>query len=40
MLDSIYHMTLRLPLNLISGVKSYNFVITYTTLNDGRHNVS
>ena len=28
MLDSIYHMTLIILLNLISGVKSYNFVIT------------
>ena len=25
MLDSIYHMTLRLLLNLISGVKCYDF---------------
>ena len=28
MLDSIYHMTLRLLWNLISGVKLYNFVIS------------
>ena len=27
MLDSIYHMTLRLLKNLISAVKRYNFVI-------------
>ena len=27
MLDSIYHMTLRLLWNLISAVKRYNFVI-------------
>ena len=27
MLDSIYHMTLRLLFNLISAVKRYNFVI-------------
>ena len=27
MLESFYHMTLRLLLNLISGVKRYNFVI-------------
>ena len=48
MLDSIYHMTLRLLLNLISGVKRYNFVILYATLLwtsyvqrcYGRHNVS
>ena len=32
MLDSIYHMTLRLLLNLISGEKLYNFVIMYATL--------
>ena len=32
MLDSIYHMTLRLLWNLISGVKSYNCVIMYATL--------
>ena len=31
-LDSMYHMTLRLLWNLISGVKSYNFVIIYATL--------
>ena len=44
MLDSIYHMTLRLNLNLISGVN----VIMYATLLwtsyvqrcNGRHNVS
>ena len=29
MLDSIYHMTLRLLKNLISGVKRYNFVNIY-----------
>ena len=48
MLDSIYHMTLRLLLNLISGIKTYNFVIMYATLLwtsyaqrcNGRHNVS
>ena len=32
MLDSIYHMTLRLLWNLISGIKRYNFVIMYATL--------
>ena len=32
MLDSIYHMTLRLLLNFISGVKRYNFVIMYAAL--------
>ena len=32
MLDSIYHMTLRLLWNLISAVKRYNFVIMYPTL--------
>ena len=32
MLDSIYRMTLRLLLSLISGVKRYNFVIMYATL--------
>ena len=33
MLDSIYHMTLRLLLNLISAVKKcYDFVIMYATL--------
>ena len=32
MLDSIYHMTLRLLWNLISVVKRYNFVIMYATL--------
>ena len=32
MLDSIYHMTLRLLRNLISAVKRYNFVIMYATL--------
>ena len=31
-LDSIYHMTLRLLWNLISGIKSYNCVIMYATL--------
>ena len=31
-LDSIYYMTLRLLWNLISGVKTYNFVIMYATL--------
>ena len=48
MLDSIYHMTLRLLRNLISGVKRYNFVIMYAALLwtsyvqrcYGRHNVS
>ena len=32
MLDSIYHMTLRLLWNLIFAVKRYNFVIMYATL--------
>ena len=32
MLDSIYHMTLRILWNLISGVKRYNFGIMYATL--------
>ena len=32
MLDSIYHMTFRLLRTLISGVKSYNCVIMYSTL--------
>ena len=32
MLDSIYHITLILLCNLISGIKSYNFVIMYPTL--------
>ena len=32
MLDSIYHMTLRLLWSLISDVKRYNFVIMYATL--------
>ena len=32
MLDSIYHMTLRLLWNLISVVKCYNIVIIYATL--------
>ena len=32
MLDSIYHMALRLLCSLISGAKSYNFVIMYSTL--------
>ena len=32
MLDSIYHMTLRLLRNLISAVKNVNFVIMYATL--------
>ena len=31
-LDSIYHMTLKLLLNLISDVKSYNYVFLYATL--------
>ena len=31
-LDSIYHVTLRLPSNLISAVKRYNFVIISATL--------
>ena len=31
-LDSIYHVTLRLPPNIISAVKRYNFVIIYATL--------
>ena len=32
MLDSIYHMPLRLLWSLISDVKRYNFVIIYATL--------
>ena len=32
MLESINHMTLRILRNLISGVKSYNFVIIYAML--------
>ena len=32
MLDSIYHMTLRLLWNLISGLKNYSFVIMYAAL--------
>ena len=32
MLDSIYHMTLRLISNLISDEKRYNFVIMYAML--------
>ena len=32
MLDSIYHMTLRLRLNLMIMFKRYNFVIMYPTL--------
>ena len=32
MLDSIYHMTLRLRCYLISAVKRYNFVIMNATL--------
>ena len=32
MLDSIYHMTLRLLRNFNSAVKSYNVVIMYATL--------
>ena len=32
MLDSVYHMTLRLLWNLISGEKRYNFLILYATL--------
>ena len=32
MLDSIYHMTLKLLQNIISAVKRYNFVIMYATL--------
>ena len=32
MLDSIYHMTLRLLRNLISAVKRYHFVIMYAAL--------
>ena len=32
MLDSIYHMALRLLWNLISVVKRYTFVIKYATL--------
>ena len=32
MLDSIYHMTLRLLGNLISSVKRYIFVIMYATM--------
>ena len=32
MLDSIYHMTLRLLSNLIYDIKRYNFVIMYATL--------
>ena len=48
MLDSIYHMTLILLRNLISGVKRYNFVIMYAAFLwtsyvqrcYGRHNVS
>ena len=32
MLDSIYHMTLRLLRNLILALKRYNFVIMYATL--------
>ena len=32
MLDSVYHMTLRLLLNFISDVKHYNFVTLYATL--------
>ena len=31
-LDSIYHMTIKLPWNLISCVKRYNFVTMYATL--------
>ena len=48
MLDSIYHMTFRLLSNIISSVKSYDFVIMYGMLLwpayvqrcYGRHNVS
>ena len=41
MLDSIYHMTLRIVWNIISGVKGYNFVIMYCMQRcDGHHNVS
>ena len=32
MLDSIYHMTLRLLWNLILALKRYNYVIMYATL--------
>ena len=32
MLESFYHMTLRILQNLISGVKSSNFVIIYAML--------
>ena len=32
MIDSIYHLTLRIPRNLISAVKCYNFVIMHATL--------
>ena len=40
MLDSIYHMTLRILWNLISSIiKHYNFVIMYGIFY-GRHNVS
>ena len=39
MLDSIYHMTLRLLWNLISGVKTLLFASLCTQRCYGRHNV-
>ena len=40
MLDSIYHMTLRLLWNLTSGVKNVIILSLYTQRCYGRHNVS
>ena len=37
MLDSFYHMTLRLLLNLISGVKTYIILSLCTQRCYGRH---
>ena len=39
MLDSIYHMTLKLVKNCIFGVKCQDFAIFYARYN-GHHNVS
>ena len=40
MLDSIYHMTLRIPRNLISGIKNDIIVSLCTQSCYGRQNVS
>ena len=37
MLDSIYHMTLKLLKNLISGMKMSRFLTSFTQRYNGRH---